>query len=118
MNTINERIKYLRKELKKSQKEFGQYIGLKPNSISDIETGKNAATEQTLKAICREFNINETWLRTGVGEMQSDIDIDFGTICSKIGINDPRAKQAIIDYWHLSDEDKELFLKFVDKFMH
>lgn len=70
MNSIGERIKYLRKEvLNKTQKEFGSQIGLKPNSVSDIESGKNNPTEQTIKAICREYNVNYFWLTKGDGEI-------------------------------------------------
>lgn len=73
MNTIGERIKYLRKEvLSQSQKEFGETIGLKPNSVSCIETGTNSPTEQNIKAICREFNINEEWIRNGIEPMYKD----------------------------------------------
>ena len=52
MEAIGDRIKRLRKEiLDKTQKEFGEHIGLKPNSVSDIESGKNNLTEQTANAI-------------------------------------------------------------------
>lgn len=69
MDTTGERIKHLRKTiLNKTQKEFGSTFGLKSNSISDIENGKNNPTEQTIKAICREFNVSEKWLRSGEGE--------------------------------------------------
>jgi transcriptional regulator with XRE-family HTH domain len=64
---INQRVKKIREHLKKSQKDFGAAIGLKPNSVSDVETGKNKVSEQSIKAICREFNVNEDWLRTGAG---------------------------------------------------
>lgn len=70
MEAIGDRIKRLRKKiLDKTQKEFGEHIGLKPNSVSDIESGKNNLTEQTANAICREFEINKDWLLTGEGEM-------------------------------------------------
>ena len=42
---------------------------MKQNSIAIIESGKRDTSEQTIMAICREFNVNETWLRTGEGEM-------------------------------------------------
>lgn len=42
---------------------------MKKNSISQIENGINALTEQLLVSICREFNVNEEWLRTGEGGM-------------------------------------------------
>ncbi len=68
MESIGDRIKYLRKtKLSKTQKDFGDHIGLKPNSISDIESGKNNPTQQTIKAICREFSVNEDWLLNGTG---------------------------------------------------
>lgn len=70
METTGDRIKRLRKEkLDKTQKEFGERIGLKPNSVSDIESGKNNLTDQTANAICREFNVNKEWLLTGKGDM-------------------------------------------------
>ncbi len=114
MDTINERIKYIRKDLKMSQKDFGEKIGLKPNSLSDIETEKNSVTEQTLKAVCREFNVSEQWLRKGKGEIYKFVQTEIATI---IGEKDPKAKQAIIDYWKLSESDKELFWKFMKRFM-
>ena len=49
--TINERIKSLRATLGKSQKDFGASIGIKPNSVSDIETGKNNVTEQNTSLV-------------------------------------------------------------------
>ncbi|MCI8428213.1 MAG: helix-turn-helix transcriptional regulator [Lachnospira sp.] len=118
MDTINERIKYIRKDLKMSQKDFGEKIGLKPNSLSDIETEKNSVTEQTLKAVCREFNVSEQWLRKGKGEIYKFVQTDdYSEIATIIGEKDPKAKQAIIDYWKLSESDKELFWKFMKRFM-
>ena len=118
MDTINERIKYIRKDLKMSQKDFGEKIGLKPNSLSDIETEKNSVTEQTLKAVCREFNVSEQWLRKGTGEIYKFVQTDdYSEIATIIGEKDPKAKQAIIDYWKLSESDKELFWKFMKRFM-
>lgn len=119
METIGERIRRLRKDvLDKTQKEFGSQIGLKPNSVSDIESGKNNPTEQTIRAICREFMINEEWLRNGTPPMKkSDIEDEFTEIVARIGEKDPKAKQAIMDYWKLTDTDKELFWNFVDRFI-
>lgn len=118
MDTINERIKYIRKDLKMSQKDFGEKIGLKPNSLSDIETEKNSLTEQILKAVCREFNVSEQWLRKGKGEIYKFVQTDdYSEIATIIGEKDPKAKQAIIDYWKLSESDKELFWKFMKRFM-
>lgn len=66
---LQNRIKALRKELNLTQEKFGERLGMKKNSISQIENGINALTEQLLVSICREFNVNEEWLRTGEGGM-------------------------------------------------
>lgn len=66
---MNERIKMIRTTLGLSQERFGKPIFLKKSGLSLIENGKNAVTEQVIRAICREYNVNETWLRTGEGEM-------------------------------------------------
>lgn len=85
MNTVGERIKYLRKDvLKKSQKEFGEILGLKANSISCIETEVNTPSDQTIKAICREFNINEAWLRTGDEEIYVGVEDETAIIVSEL----------------------------------
>lgn len=66
---MQDRIKLLRKELNLTQEKFGERLGMKKNSISQIENGVNSLTEQLLVSICREFSVNEKWLRTGEGEM-------------------------------------------------
>lgn len=66
--SLNERIKKIRKSLDLTQAEFGRRIGMKQNTIALIEGGRNTSN-QTIFAICREFRVNEAWLRTGKGEM-------------------------------------------------
>lgn len=65
---MNERIKKVRKTFDLTQQEFGERIGIKRNSVALIENGRNTS-DQTIFAICREFNIREEWLRYGTGEM-------------------------------------------------
>ena len=67
--TLNERVKLLRKTLDLTMEKFGEKIGVKKSAISLIESGKNSLTEQMIKAICREFDVNEEWLRNGEGSM-------------------------------------------------
>lgn len=71
---MNERIKELRKTLGLTLEKFGEHIGLKKSAMSLIENGKNNITEQVFKSICREFNVNEEWLRTGEGDMFLELD--------------------------------------------
>ena len=65
---IGERIKELRKALGMTQEKFAERIGLKRNSVALIELGRDTS-DQTIFAICREFRVNEEWLRTGAGDM-------------------------------------------------
>jgi transcriptional regulator with XRE-family HTH domain len=67
--TIGDRIKRLRKYLDLTQKEFGERIGIKGNTVAQYELGRNEPIDAVLSLICREYNVNESWLRSGEGEM-------------------------------------------------
>ena len=73
---MNQRIKQLRRNLDLTQQDFAERIGLKQNSIALIESGKRNISNQAVLSICREFNVNETWLRTGEGEMFNALSRD------------------------------------------
>lgn len=66
---MKDRVRNLRKNLRLSQEQFGEIIGITNTAVSKIENGENNLTDQNIKALCREFNVNENWLRTGTGEM-------------------------------------------------
>lgn len=66
---MNDRIRKLRKYLDLTQKDFGNRIGVKGNTIATYESGRNEPIDSVISLICREFNVNEKWLRTGEGEM-------------------------------------------------
>ncbi len=73
---MNERINQLRKVLGLTLEEFGKPIGLTRSAVSNIENGHRQLTKQVMISICREFNVNENWLRTGEGEMFLQLDVD------------------------------------------
>lgn len=70
---MNERIKLLRKTLGLSQRDFGEKIGISDPAVSKLEKGTNVPSEQTVKSICREFNVNHAWLLEGKGDMFSAV---------------------------------------------
>lgn len=70
---MNERIKEIREYYSLSQKEFGERIELKQNSVAVVERGKRNLSERSINLICKEFSINKTWLLTGEGEMFSTL---------------------------------------------
>jgi transcriptional regulator with XRE-family HTH domain len=72
---MNERLLVLRKDRKLTQESFGARLGVRKTAISKLEKGENNLTDQMIKLICREFNVNEEWLRDGVGSMDVESDI-------------------------------------------
>lgn len=66
---MNERLKKLRKQMNMTQEEFSKRIGIKRNTLANYEIGRNEPIDAVIFSICREFNVNEAWLRTGDGEM-------------------------------------------------
>ena len=66
---IGERIKEVRKALGMNQTDFAARLGSVQNTITGYETGRRVPSNQVIASICREFRVNEDWLRTGAGEM-------------------------------------------------
>ena len=81
---MNERIKELRKVLGLTLDKFGGRLGVGKSAISKIERGENGVTDQLFKSICREFNINETWLREGTGEMFASMETEYHTMIDRV----------------------------------
>lgn len=66
---MGERIKALRKALGLTQQEFADRLGIKRATIAHYEVGRNEPIDAIITLICREYDVDEVWLRTGVGEM-------------------------------------------------
>ena len=73
---MGERIKQLRKNLRLTQQELADRLQISRSNIATYETGKSNVGEAVVKLICREFNVNETWLRTGEGDMFKPVNRD------------------------------------------
>lgn len=79
---LNKRIKELRKKLNLTLEKFGERVGVSRSAMGNIENGNRSVTDQMFKSICREFDVNEEWLRNGTGNMfrtltRSEIITDF-----------------------------------------
>ena len=121
MNTTNTRIKTLRKALDLTQQVFADRLGMKQNSIALIESGRKTS-EQTIKAICREFHVNETWLRTGEGEMflppprdaldeliaEYKLPREFRTVIEKYLALTPDQQAAVMEYVRSRSEERRV----------
>ena len=114
----NERIKAIREYLQLTQEEFGNRIGSARNTISNYENGNRNPSNSVVLSICREFNVDENWLRTGNGEMLSEVpaEDEFFKAAAQISKSgDKFAMQAIIEYWKLDDVSKEVLRNYIYK---
>ena len=71
---MKNRIKDIRKMQNLSQDAFGKRLGITGASVSRLESGDREPSDQTILSICREFSVNEFWLRTGEGDMYKQLD--------------------------------------------
>lgn len=96
---MHERIRKLRRILDLTQEKFAERIGIKRNTVSTYESGRNEPVDSVVALICREFHVNEEWLRNGTGEMFAQDSED--------------EMQALTEKYSLSAADRILIEKFV-----
>lgn len=72
METINDRIKKVVDDSRLTKTEFAKKINISQPTVSMFCSGKANPSDRTIADICREFRVNETWLRTGEGKMRID----------------------------------------------
>lgn len=97
-----------------TQTEFGQKIGLAPNTIANYEIGRRAVSEQTIKSICREFNVSYVWLVEGIEPMFSETDNTTMLIDRILAGENETAKSVFKAFARLSNDDWETIEKIID----
>lgn len=68
METVGERIKFIRKSKGLTQDEFAKQIGSVQNTVTGYETGRREPSGQVLELIIVKFGVDRIWLETGAGE--------------------------------------------------
>lgn len=118
---MEERLKELRKTLNLTQQEFAEKIGVKRNTIAQYESGRNAPIDAVITLICRTYSVNETWLRTGEGEMfqpksRNDELLDYAR---RIAEGNPGSIQAKIltAMTRLTDAQWEVLAQVAEQFV-
>ncbi len=104
---MKNRIKQIRKENGMTQVEFGGKIGVKGNTVTNYETGLRNPTDAVILSICREFNINEAWLRTGIGDMKKSLtrNQEIGAFANEVmELPDEAFKKRFVDALKKLDE--------------
>lgn len=115
MSSIEDRIKEIRKDFNMTQIEFGKRLGVAGNTVTTYETGVRTPSDVVYISICREFNVNEEWLRTGTGEKYNDTtttDYLYGKAMKKNNDFQMRLLNAILQ---LDDSELEAIESIVEK---
>lgn len=87
--TQGERILEIRKSLNLTMDKFGEKLGVQKSAISKIEKDKVNLSDQMIRAICREYNVNYDYLMYGEGEMFSDLPKTvLDELCRQYGLDD------------------------------
>lgn len=107
---MKERIREVREHFGLSMEKFGARIGIGKTSISLLESGKNNPSVQTVALICREFGVNEHWLRTGEGEMfEQTRETVLDRLATEYSL-DKEQVSVIENFLDLSPQERTLFL--------
>ena len=123
---MNSRIKELRKHLNMNQTEFGARIGVKQTAVAGYENGLRVPIDAVVTSICKEFSVNELWLRTGSGEMFRQIsrEEELANLIGKHLLScDPSFKHRLIsvllrmspDEWEMLERKAQELLEETEK---
>ena len=111
--TLGERIKKLRKDKDLTQQEFAKQIGTTQNTIANYEIGHRNPSAAALNNICKTFNVNETWLRTGDGDMYVPTQTESVDELIREYRLDDLDRHIIIEFIKLKPEEREAVKKYV-----
>lgn len=111
---MHERIRKLRKFLDLTQEKFAERIGIKRNTIATYESGRNEPVDSVIALICREFHVNEEWLRYGTGDMfSSEPEDELQALTEKYGLT--AADRTLIEkFLTLKAESRNAVIHFIE----
>ena len=120
-DSLNERIKELRKNLNLTQEDFGAKISIKRASVSLLESGRNTPSAQTISMICDQFGVNRDWLVTGNGPMfqPRTMEDQLGDLFKAVALDpeDAFRKRIFMGLAKLNPEDWKTIEQLVDKML-
>ena len=115
---MKNRIKLLRKDLKLTQKEFGDAIKVSNSNISNIENGSVNLTDRNIYEICSKFNVTKDWLKHGIGDVYIDLnkEDEIKNIINEFIDDDNAVKKDILN--SLLKVHDENTLKLISDMIH
>lgn len=114
---MNERLKKIRKTLDLTQQEFANRIGVARANIASYEVGKSNLSDAVISLICREFSVNEKWLRYGEGDMFNSSDDEYIAIIDRIMAGENEFAKNIFKTFAMFDEsDWNALNRMIEKY--
>ena len=121
---LNKRFKSLRQTLDLTQQEFADKLGIVRNNVACYETGKRSPSDAVVSLVCKTFNVNENWLRTGVGPMFLDLPEEDETAAIVATLLDPDKEpffnvivEIMKSYQSLSPNSKQAINELADNIL-
>lgn len=109
---MKDRIKKIREDAGLNQSKFGERISISRSAVWKIENGENTPSEQTISLICKEFNVNDRWIREGIEPMYQPSEDKLSYYLGQIkGGNDDFIKDLVEVYMELDQNSKEALKK-------
>ena len=116
---MKDRIKIVRNSLHMSQTDFAKSLSVSRSAVCKMESGENSPSDQTIALICKEFHVNEEWLRTGSGEMlkKRSKNQEIGYFANEImDLPDENFKKRFISaLTKLDEKDWAVLMKIADE---
>ena len=111
--TQGERVKQLRTALDLTLEKFGERVGVGKAAISKLEKNENRLSDQMIKSICREFNVNYDWLVYGEGEMFSELPKTILDELCRVYDLDEIDRKLIQEYIKMSKESRRVLKDYI-----
>lgn len=114
---MKDRIRKIRKDSGLTQEKFAEKLGIKQNTVASYEMGRIGVSDSVIISICREFGVNENWLRTGNGEIYKTTEDKLSTYLAQIAKGNDDFIKDIIEVYMEVDESSRQALKEIAKRM-
>jgi transcriptional regulator with XRE-family HTH domain len=117
METINDRISQVAQVSGLTKTAFAEKLNLSQPFVSRLIRGETSPSDRTVRDICRVFNVNEVWLRTGVGEPFTPLSRseELAAIFERMEVGDDAKSRLIRAMARMPDEAFPPFVKFVEQ---
>lgn len=114
---MRERIIKIRKALDMSQEKFCEKLSFSRSGLANIESGKNSVNDRLIYAICKEYDVNEDYIRYGKEPMfrqPSTVENELAAkIAEVIKSDDEWEKNMILKYLQLPQEKRNVVKEFL-----